>query len=1388
MNDVETPTVTDVRVRRANPWPRRIAGSLALLLGIFAAALMLLDSSIGHRWIVDRIAAMEPANGLRYRIGRIEGSIFSEARLVDVSLADAQGEFFRAPEATLDWRPFAWLNNRLSIEELHVPRATLSRLPALQPTGRTGPILPGFDIRIGSLRVDRIDIGPAVTGVARTGRIAGSADIRSGRAMVDLVALVEGSDVLRAKLDIEESERRFDVDVQARGRADGVLARLSGIVQPLQLRIDGEGDWKRWTGVALAEANGVRVIDLKLGHISGTYSLGGRLAFGTLTQGKIQRLTAPSVAITGAGTLVNRQLDGNLSIRSRAVAIEAEGVVDLARSAYRSMRVRARLLQPQALFPNMTGRNVEARVILDGAFATARYDYRLTADRFAFDQTGFEVARASGRGRLSPAPVTVPVRFTAARVTGVGDVAGGILRNLTVDGPLRITPTLITGDNLVLTSDRLSGQISLMLDLRTGKYEVGLTGGLRRYLIPGLGVVDVQSRLRVVPGPGGRGTRVVGTGAAQVVRLDNAFFRSLTGGLPRITTGLERGPDGVLYFRNLVLTSPDLTLRGNGFRRRDGTFGFEGLGQQRSYGPVTLQLDGDISRPALNLRFASPNEAMGLRDVTAQLRPNADGYAFTAQGGSLLGAFDGEGAILLPSGGTARIQIARLDVSGTRANGALDIVEGGFLGAMAFNGGGLSGKLDFRPDNGLQRIDGTVEARNAQLGPDMRVRLGRAQLGVVLDPDGTTIEATVQARGFQRGALSISRLAANARLRGGEGEMKASIASNQGRAFDIQTVTQFTDTQIRVNGQGTLDNRPLRLIEPAVLTRDGEGWRLAPTRLTFAGGEARVGGSFTEGEHAIELGLTRMPLAVLDIGYPGLGLGGVASGTLSYVDRGDGAPTGRMNMTVRGLSRSGLVLSSRPVDLGVAAVLNRDSLGARIVAASDGKTVGRAQMQLRPLAGGNAVQRIINAPLFAQLRYEGPGDTLWRLTGVELFDLTGPVAVAADVGGRLADPQIRGTVRTNSARIQSATTGTDLRNIQATGRFNGSRLRIDQFSARDRASGTVTGTGLFDLAAVRGFGMDLQLQANNAELINRDDIGATVTGPLRFRSDGAGGLISGDVVVNASRYRLGRAVAATPLPRLNIRQINRGDLDEAPVRQAVPWRMAIKARAPGNMIVTGLGLDSEWSANLEIAGEPTNPQLRGQADLIQGDYEFAGRDFELERGVIRFDGSVPANPSLDIAANADEQGINAQIRVTGNAERPQISFSSIPALPEDELLSRLLFGTSITNLSAPEALQLAAAVAALQDGSGDLNPLNALRRAAGLDRLRIIAADPQTGQGTAVAAGKFITRRIYVEIISDGQGYSATRAEFRITRWLSLLSTISTIGRQSANVRISRDY
>jgi translocation and assembly module TamB len=448
--------------------------------------------------------------------------------------------------------------------------------------------------------------------------------------------------------------------------------------------------------------------------------------------------------------------------------------------------------------------------------------------------------------------------------------------------------------------------------------------------------------------------------------------------------------------------------------------------------------------------------------------------------------------------------------------------------------------------------------------------------------------------------------------------------------------------------------------------------------------------------------------------------------------------------------------------------------------------IGRAQARFAPMGGGPLVAELMNAPLFAQLRYVGPADTLWRLSGTETLDLSGPIAVGADIGGRLADPAIRGSLRTQSARLESPVTGMVIDQVQSQARFSGPQLIFSQISGKTAGGGTVAGSGSATFSGGRT-GLNLSFQANQALLLNRDDIAARVTGPLQIRSDGQGGTISGDLRLNKGRFQLGRASAAASVPQLQVRDRGVEPEDIITAEDLHPWKLALKV-AGGDLQVIGLGINSRWTTDLNVGGFADAPRFTGRADLIRGDYDFAGRNFKLDRGVIRFLGESPPNPLLDIQASAQVQGLDASVRVRGTGLKPEITFASTPQLPQDELLSRILFGTSITNLSAPEALQLASAVAALQSGSGSLDPINALRKAVGLDRLRIVPADVATGQKTAVAAGKYITRKMFVEVVTDGQGYSATRVEYQISRWLSLLSTISTVGRSGASVRISKDY
>ncbi|HEX7751236.1 MAG TPA: translocation/assembly module TamB domain-containing protein, partial [Novosphingobium sp.] len=413
----------------------------------------------------------------------------------------------------------------------------------------------------------------------------------------------------------------------------------------------------------------------------------------------------------------------------------------------------------------------------------------------------------------------------------------------------------------------------------------------------------------------------------------------------------------------------------------------------------------------------------------------------------------------------------------------------------------------------------------------------------------------------------------------------------------------------------------------------------------------------------------------------------------------------------------------------------------------------------------------------------------WRLAALDAFDLTGPLVVSANVTGSLADPQIQGSLATESLRLSSALIGADVTGIRARGRFAGSRLELLSFAGQ-AGEGRVSGSGTFDLSNLgqRGPGIDLKLAADNARVLARSDIGATVTGPLRIVSDGIDGTIAGRMRIERARWQLGGASAAASLPNVRTREINQR-FDVAPTSATrMTWRYLIDANGDNRIAVRGLGLDSEWGANIRLRGTVDAPSIQGRADLVRGGYEFAGKRFELTRGQINFDGGSPPDPRLDIAAETSETGLTARITVRGTASRPEIDFTSTPALPEEELLSRLLFGNSVTDISAAEALQLGSALASLRGGGGGLDPINKLRSAIGLDRLRIVSADPATGRETAIAVGKYFGRKFYAELITDGKGYSATQLEFRVTRWLSLLGTVSSIGQQSVGVKASKDY
>lgn len=1392
MADTGGADTAPARTRRRGRALRWAGGILAALLVLLLGAAILLDSGAGRRFLTDQIATLSPESGLKIRIGRIEGSIYGDAVLRDVRLYDPKGEFLRVAEARLDWQPLDYLfRNRLSIDSLVIPRATLARLPELRESDPDAPILPDFDIVLDSLRVDRLTLGRAISGETRVATLRGSADIRTGTADVDLDArLIDGGD--RITLDLVASPDRgaFDIDADVVAPQGGILAAMVGLDTGVTGIVRGSGDWDNWQGALIADAGGGALARLRLTARDGLYGVTGRVRPGLVLDGLVDRLAPQGVAIDASGRFVERRWDGRFDAVGEGLQIGTTGALDFANNRFSGFRVDAWLRRPAALLDGMDGQNVRFSARLDGAFAGPRFEYRVSAPWLSFGNTRMTGIEARGDGIAGGEIARLPLRLRVDRITGLGELADGIVRNLNAEGLLQWQAGVLTSDLIRVRSDGLNGRVAVTADFGSGDYLVAFDGTLPGLEIAGLGRVDLVTDLSARRRADGS-IAITGTARAAVRRLDNGFLRTLAGGLPTLTTALAIGPDGVVRFTNTRLASPLLTLAGEGIRRSDGTFRFTARGLHRDYGPVTLTLDGPIDRPRVDLRLANPLPAAGLADVDLQLRPDASGFAFTARGQSTLGALEAEGRILLPAGGSAVIDIARLSVGGTVARGRLAVVTGGLAGRLTIAGGGLDGSVTLSVVNGIQRIVVALTARDASFAgpPPISIRRGQLQATILLDPAGTDIDATFEGSGIRRGTLTIARIAGNARITDGRGTVRGTVAGTRGRGFELAFAAAIAPDRYRIGASGTLARQPIRLVREAVIRREGDGWRLEPSELAFAGGRVRLAGQFGGGTTAFDVGLDGLPLSLLDIAYPTLGLGGRASGTLSYRDAA-GLPTGQAQLRLNGFTRVGLTDTGGALDIALNGALEANSAAMRAVIGQGGRTIGRVQGRVAPLAGGDdLVARIVNAPLSANLRYNGEAGTLWRLTGIETLALSGPVAVSADAAGTLADPRIRGSLRANGVRFESFQTGTVVTNVSAVGRFDGSRLQLRNIAGETPGGGRVTGEGDFDLAAANGFGMDLRLRATNALLLARDDITARVTGPARLFSNGSGGTISGNFTIDEGRFRLGRATAAEALPVINVVELNvPGDRAIADAATSAPWRIDVRARARNNFTVTGLGLESEWSADVAVTGPVDNFGITGTARLVRGDYNFAGRRFELESGTIRFTGDT-IDPVLDIVAVDDIAGIDAQIRVRGTGLRPEITFSSSPALPEDELLSRILFGSSITDISVTEAAQLGLALASLRGGGGDgLDPINAIRRATGLDRLRILPANTEIGSGTSVAAGKYITRRVFVEIITDGQGYSATRVEYQVTRWLAILAAISTLNDESINVRIKRDY
>ncbi len=241
---------------------------------------------------------------------------------------------------------------------------------------------------------------------------------------------------------------------------------------------------------------------------------------------------------------------------------------------------------------------------------------------------------------------------------------------------------------------------------------------------------------------------------------------------------------------------------------------------------------------------------------------------------------------------------------------------------------------------------------------------------------------------------------------------------------------------------------------------------------------------------------------------------------------------------------------------------------------------------------------------------------------------------------------------------------------------------------------------------------------------------------------------------------------------------------EAGPDRAQTLELDITLEAPARLFLRGRGLDTEWNGRMRIAGSLAAPEFDGGFRFRRGRLDFLGQRFAIQQGEISVLGGASPQIYLDLSARAESDGIVAKVQLVGPIEHPELRLASEPRLAQDEILARLLFGRSASELTPLQGVKLAAALHALQGGDG-FNLLASLRDATGLDRLDV----GNDEAGAYVSAGKYVSDEVYVEV---EQGTSAddtrVRMEVELSPSVSVNSQVSTSGESEVELEWRFDY
>jgi translocation and assembly module TamB len=478
-----------------------------------------------------------------------------------------------------------------------------------------------------------------------------------------------------------------------------------------------------------------------------------------------------------------------------------------------------------------------------------------------------------------------------------------------------------------------------------------------------------------------------------------------------------------------------------------------------------------------------------------------------------------------------------------------------------------------------------------------------------------------------------------------------------------------------------------------------------------------------------------------------------------------GAPLGEVTVNALGIqSADDAALGLPPANIRVTAGLRGHTadIDARLDAGSASQLTAIGQA---PLAFDGDIDMKINGKIDVGLM-----NAFLEARGQHA---SGELNIDAAVTGSVADPQIAGTLDLKGGKINDYGRGVSLTDIAAQIVGNEGALQIKSFTA-SAAPGTVSMSGSMGILQ-KGIPVDLHITAHNAQPIVSKLVTANLNADIAIKGTARERLdISGSVHLNRTLIGIPNGLPLN-VAVLDVRR--RGKKTVVVPDKPLIIGLDVSVKAPQEFLVQGRGLDAEMGGDLQIGGTTDSPFVTGGFDLQRGTFSLATGRLSFSAGRVSFNGAGLKNridPTLDFTAQAAVGDTTAIMHITGLADAPLFDFTSNPPRPQDEIMALLLFGAPTQQLTPLQLAQVGAALASVSGvgGNGSLNPLVKIQKSLGLDRLAIGAGTSATATGTdtgaSIEAGRYISKRVYIEAKQSTTGSSQVEADVDLTKHLKL--------------------